>query len=572
MHNSLTPQVSHIVDILIAAVLSRGTSDVPKEPQYCHLIIPVIWAIIEQFGKQRQLSRNEGAPMRFVHVSDLHIGKRVNGMSMVNDQCFILEQIVEIACSKNADALVIAGDIYDKASPSAEAVTVFDGFLTELARRGIRVLATPGNHDSAERIAYAQQLLSNQGVCFPPVFDGTVQHVRLADSHGDVVFWLLPFLKPGDVRRFFPDQEIGDDYAAALRAVLESCEIDPSLRNVIVSHQLVTAAGIAPERADDEIKLGGIDNVDVSVYDKFDYVALGHVHRPQRVGRDTVRYSGSPLKYSFSEARYNKSVVIVDLAEKKPGQNVGECVTFELVPLKPLHDMREVSMTLAELLALGEQERQAGSKLAEDPTPGDSDDAASEANADDDSGNDVGETSAGSEAPDMLNSAEGTGPAYDYLHITLTDEHPQLDAMAKVRELFPNAMTLDYHNAILLAARDQTRSTVDPDQLDTVELFATFYEEQVGHAIDDIQRDMVTRIVALVETAHARGEKPADGGGSGGKARGAKRTDVKSTQRKSAQPAPDEPAPDEPASSQPTQGQFEQSQYTTASSPEGDAQ
>ena len=224
---------------------------------------------------------------KIVQFSDLHIGKRVNGMSMLDDQRYILRQILDIAEKRQVSVLLIAGDVYDKASPSAEAVTVFDAFLADAVAAGLRVLAIPGNHDSAERIAYAQGLLEKQGVCLPPVYAGEVERVELEDEHGPVEFWLLPFLKPGDVRRFFPDEEIGDDYSAALRAVLGACAIDQRKRNVVLSHQLVTACGTAPDRADDEIKLGGMDNVDVSVYDAFDYVALGHVHRPQRVGRDT---------------------------------------------------------------------------------------------------------------------------------------------------------------------------------------------------------------------------------------------------------------------------------------------
>ena len=399
--------------------------------------------------------------MKLLHVSDIHIGKRVCGFSMVDDQCFILRKIIQIAKDEQVDAVLIAGDIYDKASPSAEAVTVLDAFLTELARAGIRVLAVPGNHDSAERIAYAQGLLAGQGVCFPPVFSGEVQKVQLEDEHGPVVFWLLPFLKPGDVRRFFPDAEIGDDYSAALRAVLGTCATDRSVRNVIVSHQLVTAAGHAPDRADDEIRLGGIDNVDVSVYDDFDYVALGHVHRPQRVGRDTVRYAGSPLKYSFSEARYDKSAVLVQLGPKKAGDAPGACASFTLVPLSPLHDMREVRMPLQELLAEGQNAGDA---------------------------------------------------AQDFLHVTLTDEHPQLDAMARIHEVFPNAMTVDYDNMAKAAQLKRVRAAVDPDQLDTVELFARFYEEQMEKPLDDVQHGIVAKVVRTVEQACARG---ADGGEGG---------------------------------------------------------
>ena len=391
--------------------------------------------------------------MKVLHVSDLHIGKRVNGMSMLDDQRYILRQILDIAEKRQVSVLLIAGDVYDKASPSAEAVTVFDAFLTDAVAADLRVLAIPGNHDSAERIAYAQGLLEKQGVCLPPVYAGEVERVELEDEHGPVEFWLLPFLKPGDVRRFFPDEEIGDDHSAALRAVLGACAIDQGKRNVVLSHQLVTAYGTAPDRADDEIKLGGMDNVDVSVYDAFDYVALGHVHRPQRVGRDTVRYSGSPLKYSFSEARYDKSAALIELGEKKPGDDVGECVSFELIPLVPLHDVREVRGTLADVLAMGT----------------------------------------------ALDASQ------DYLHITLSDEHPQLDAMAKIHEVFPNAMMLDYDNVTVLIDRPQTQLTADPDSMDTLDLFSAFYESQVGNPLDNEQRDFARKLIAKVEDSVAKG-------------------------------------------------------------------
>lgn len=391
--------------------------------------------------------------MKVLHVSDLHIGKRVNGMSMLDDQRYILRQILDIAEKRQVSVLLIAGDVYDKASPSAEAVTVFDAFLTDAVAAGLRVLAIPGNHDSAERIAYAQGLLEKQGVCLPPVYAGEVEWVELEDDHGPVEFWLLPFLKPGDVRRFFPDEEIGDDYSAALRVVLGACAIDQGKRNVVLSHQLVTAYGTAPDRADDEIKLGGMDNVDVSVYDAFDYVALGHVHRPQRVGRDTVRYSGSPLKYSFSEACYGKSVALIELGEKKPGDDVGECVSFELIPLVPLHDVREVRGTLADVLAMG---------TAHDASQ-------------------------------------------DYLHITLSDKHPQLDAMAKIHEVFPNATMLDYDNVTVLIDRPQTQLTADPDSMDTLDLFGAFYESQVGNPLDDEQRGFARKLIAKVEDSAAKG-------------------------------------------------------------------
>lgn len=440
--------------------------------------------------------------MKVLHVSDLHIGKRVNGISMLDDQRYILRQILDIAEKRQVSVLLIAGDVYDKASPSAEAVTVFDAFLTDAVAAGLRVLAIPGNHDSAERIAYAQGLLEKQGVCLPPVYAGEVERVELEDEHGPVEFWLLPFLKPGDVRRFFPDEEIGDDYSAALRAVLGACAIDQRKRNVVLSHQLVTACGTAPDRADDEIKLGGMDNVDVSVYDAFDYVALGHVHRPQRVGRDTVRYSGSPLKYSFSEARYGKSVALIELGEKKPGDDVGECVSFELIPLVPLHDVREVRGTLADVLAMGAA---ASGSLA---------DAGVLAGGADGEAGALGEEGEGAALVDGVHGAcneaaplaAARDASQDYLHITLSDEHPQLDAMAKIHEVFPNAMMLDYDNVTVLIDRPQTQQlTAGPDSMDTLDLFSAFYESQVGNPLDDEQCDFAHKLIAKVEDSAAKG-------------------------------------------------------------------
>ena len=441
--------------------------------------------------------------MKVLHVSDLHIGKRVNGMSMLDDQRYILRQILDIAEKHQVSVLLIAGDIYDKASPSAEAVTVFDAFLTDAVAAGLRVLAIPGNHDSAERIAYAQGLLEKQGVCLPPVYEGEVERVELEDEHGSVEFWLLPFLKPGDVRRFFPDEEIGDDYSAALRAVLGACDIDQGKRNVVLSHQMVTAYGTAPDRADDEIKLGGMDNVDVSVYDAFDYVALGHVHRPQRVGRDTVRYSGSPLKYSFSEARYGKSVALVELGEKKLGDDVGECVSLELIPLVPLHDVREVRGTLADVLAMGAA---AGGLLAgAGASAGGVDDGKAADDANDEAALTDGAGDAAAQADDASASAAVRDASQDYLHITLSDEHPQLDAMAKIHEVFPNAMMLDYDNVTVLIDRPQTQLTADPDSMDMLELFGAFYESQVGNPLDDEQQDFARKLIAKVEDSAAKG-------------------------------------------------------------------
>lgn len=397
--------------------------------------------------------------MRLLHVSDLHIGKRAYGVSLLEDQRHILERIVGIARRERVDALLVAGDIYDKVSPSAEAVALFDRFLAGLAAADVKVIAVPGNHDSAERIAYAQGLLEKQGVFFPPVYAGAVEPVELADEHGPVFFWPIPFLKPADVRRFFPDADIGDDYSSALRCVIGACGVDARVRNVAISHQLVTAAGRGPERTEGEVNLGGIDNVDVGAYRDFDYVALGHVHRAQRVGRGTVRYAGSPLKYSFGEARYAKSAVLVSVGRKNPGDAVGSCVSWRLEPLMPLHDMREVRLSLSELLEQGASD--AGSR--------------------------------------------------DYLHVTLTDGHPQLDAMARIRAVYPNTLLLDYDGIMRAARVQRARAAADPAQLGMAELFARFFEEQAGKPLDEVQRGIVEDGVRAV--SDPRGD---DGSREGG--------------------------------------------------------
>lgn len=400
--------------------------------------------------------------MKFLHLADLHIGKQVNGFSMVDDQRFVLERVIRMMAEQEVDALVLAGDLYDKSSPSAEAVSLFDWFLSEVADAGVPCFAIPGNHDSSERIAFAQDILRKQQVYFPPVYEGQVAHFELEDQHGPVVFWLLPFLKPGNVRRFFPDAEIGNDYTAAIREVLGSCEVDPAKRNVLVAHQFVTYSGKAPELSDSEISLGGVDNVDASVFNAFDYVALGHVHRPQRIGRDEVRYAGSLLKYSFSEAKYAKSAVLVELGVKADaGDN---CVSFELLPLPCLHDMREIRGPLEELIAP---------------------ETAQQGNAD------------------------------DYLHVTLTDEHAHIDAMARVRAVYPNVMVLDYDNSRKSWAGSAADSEpVDPDALDPFELFEAFFQEQVGHELDETQRPVMQKAMqhAIEGSENTSSETQAKGG------------------------------------------------------------
>ena len=323
--------------------------------------------------------------MRFFHLSDLHLGKRVNEFPMLEDQEYILSQIMDIIDERQPRAVIIAGDVYDKSAPGADAVRLFDDFLYNLARREVDVFVISGNHDSPERIAFGARLMDRSGVHLSPVYDGRVSPVTLEDEHGPVRFFLLPFLKPANVRRFFPDAQI-ESYTDALRAAVAQMEIDPAERNVLVTHQFVTGAA----RCDSEdLFAGGLDNVDAAAFDGFDYVALGHLHGAQSVGRPTLRYCGTPLKYSFSEKDQLKSVTQIELREKGS-------VEVETVPLVPRRDLRELRGSYEELT--------------------------------------------------LKANYEGTA-VDDYLRIVLTDERDVPDAAARLRSVYPNLMKLDYDNA-----------------------------------------------------------------------------------------------------------------------------
>ncbi len=280
--------------------------------------------------------------MKLIHLSDLHLGKRVNEFSMLEDQRYILGEILKIIDQEQPQGVLIAGDVYDKSVPPTEAVALLDDFLAALAGRAVPVFLISGNHDSPERIAFGGRLMARSGVHLAPVYHGRVEPITLTDAHGPVNLYLLPFLKPTHVRRFFPEREIST-YTDALATAIEAMEVDPTVRNVLVTHQFVTGAA----RCDsEEISVGGSDNVDVSVFDPFDYVALGHIHGPQQVGRKGVRYCGTPLKYSFSEASHKKSVTVVELEEKGN-------LTVRTVPLVPQRDLVELRGTYEELTFRG---------------------------------------------------------------------------------------------------------------------------------------------------------------------------------------------------------------------------
>lgn len=355
--------------------------------------------------------------MKFIHLSDLHLGKRVNEFSMLDDQRHILGEIRRVIDDERPDAVLIAGDIYDRPVPPAEAVGLFDDFLYSLVKRELPVFVISGNHDSPERLSFCSRMIDASGVHFARTFNGNVESFTLTDAYGPVDIFMLPFLKPAAVRRFYPEEEI-DTYTDALRAAIGSMDVDPARRNVLIAHQFVTGAARSES---EELFVGGLDNVDASVFAPFDYVALGHLHGPQNVGSERVRYCGSPLKYSFSEAGQVKSVTVAELGAKG-------ALTVRAVPLVPLHDLRELRGTY--------------------------------------------------EALTDRRNYENTAPD-DYLHITLTDEEDVYDALGKLRVIYPNLMKLDYDNRRTRAAGEIDDGTAGEDR-SPLELFAALFEQQNG--------------------------------------------------------------------------------------------
>lgn len=373
--------------------------------------------------------------MKFIHLSDLHLGKRVYDFNMLEDQKYILNEILKVIDSEAPDAVLIAGDIYDKSVPSTEAVELLDEFLFRLSGRELQVFLISGNHDSAERLAFASRLIAPAGIHIAPVYKGAIEPVVLEDAKGPVNIYLLPFVKPAHVRRFFPDEKI-ESYTDAIRVVVDALEINRAERNILVTHQFITGAA----RSDsEEISVGGTDNVDASVFDGFDYVALGHIHGPQNIGSARIRYCGTPLKYSFSEAKHEKSVTVIEMEEK-------ESLSVRTVPLRPLRDLREIEGTYEELT--------------------------------------------------YRPNYEGTA-IEDYLHITLTDEEDIPDAIGKLRLIYPNLMCLDYNNSRTRAA-GMLSDLEDLEHKSPLVLFGEFYQQQNGRPMSDEQEKFTREIMEKI--------------------------------------------------------------------------
>lgn len=374
--------------------------------------------------------------MKFLHLADLHLGKRVNGFSMLEDQAHILRQILAILDDERPDGVLIAGDVYDKSVPSVEAVELLDGFLTELRTRGVPVLLISGNHDSPERLAFGGRVMDSCGIHISPVYDGALAPVTLQDAFGPVHVWLLPFVKPAHVRRWFPDADI-ESYTDAVAEAVAHMDIDTAARNVLVTHQFVTGG---TRSGSEELSVGGTDNVDSGVFAPFDYVALGHLHGAQHIGRETIRYAGSPLKYSFSEARQHKSVTVVTLGEK------GD-VQVRTAALTPLRELREIRGSYDELTA--------------------------------------------------RSFYEHTTYRSDYLHLILTDEQDVFDAMSRLRTIYPYLMTLDYDNARTRAAGGMS-VPAETERRTPLELFEALYQRQNHRPMSEVQRAYIAQLMEQI--------------------------------------------------------------------------
>lgn len=374
--------------------------------------------------------------MKFLHLADLHLGKRVNGFSMLEDQAHILRQILAILDDERPDGVLIAGDVYDKSVPSVEAVELLDGFLTELRTRGVPVLLISGNHDSPERLAFGGRVMDSCGIHISPVYDGALAPVTLHDEFGPVHVWLLPFVKPAHVRRWFPDADI-ESYTDAVAEAVAHMDIDTATRNVLVTHQFVTGGA---RSGSEELSVGGTDNVDSGVFAPFDYVALGHLHGAQHIGRETIRYAGSPLKYSFSEARQHKSVTVVTLGEK------GD-VQVRTAALTPLRELREIRGSYDELTA--------------------------------------------------RSFYEHTTYRSDYLHLILTGEQDVFDAMSRLRTIYPYLMTLDYDNARTRAAGGMS-VPAETERRTPSELFEALYLRQNHRPMSEVQRAYIAQLMEQI--------------------------------------------------------------------------
>lgn len=374
--------------------------------------------------------------MKIIHLADLHIGKRVNEFSMIDDQKYILNQILKIIDKEKPDAVIIAGDVYDKQVPSIEAVELLDSFISDISKRKTTTFIISGNHDSAERLAFGSSLMAMGKIYISPVYNGKISKYTLKNDFGSANFYLLPFVKPSHVKRFFPDEKI-ESYTDAIKVVVDNLKLDTSEINILIAHQFVTGAS---RTESEEISVGGLDNVDASVFEDFDYVALGHIHRPQKIGTERIRYCGTPLKYSFSEVNDAKSVSIIEINSK-------EDFNLRTIPLIPKRDMRKIRGTYEELIT--------------------------------------------------KTSYENTNTD-DYIHVTLTDEFNVVDAIQKLRVIYKNIMKLEYDNIRTRESRKINLDDMVIENKNPLEIFSEFYKLQNNKEMNDEQKEIIKKIMEEV--------------------------------------------------------------------------
>lgn len=372
--------------------------------------------------------------MKLLHTSDLHIGKRVNEFSMIEEQEYILQQILDIIDDHKPDGIMIAGDVYDRTVPTVEAVRLFDWFLTELNRRDQYIFMVSGNHDSSDRLNFAGRIMEQNKIYISARYEGELDRLVLEDEYGPLNIYMLPFVKPVLVRPYYPEVETYED---AVDRILKNANIDFKQRNILIAHQFIISGQNIPEQSESEAKsVGGLDHIDASVFDGLDYVALGHLHGPQRIGQDTIRYAGSPLKYSFSEVKQKKSVTMVEMREK--GQ-----VSFEKIPLTPIRDMREIRGEIDKLLD-----------------------------------------------PENYSKAN----TMDYIRAILTDEEEIYDAIGKMRSVYPNIMRLELENSKSMWNSESKLTADDIESKTDIELFEEFYINQNNIPMSKGQKDIMLEL------------------------------------------------------------------------------
>lgn len=375
--------------------------------------------------------------MKFMHLADLHLGKRVNEFSMLDDQRYVLKQVLRLIDEEHVDGLLIAGDIYDRQIPSIEAVRLCDEFLTRVSQIHVPVYLICGNHDSIERVSFGARLMAGSGIHMAMEYDGEVNVVTAQDEYGAIDIYMLPFLKPAQVRAVWSEEaEEIKTYQEALSFVLGKMTRDENRRNILLAHQFVAGGDVCDS---EEHAVGGLDQVDPACFDGFDYVALGHLHGAQHAGRDSVRYAGTLLKYSFSEVNHVKSVTIVEMREKGNMEIYTRTVS-------PLHEMREIRGSYAEVTSRANYE-----------------------NTD----------------------------TKDYVRITLTDEEDIFDAVGKLRVIYPNLMKLDYDNT-----RTRQNQTVtisgEEEKKDPLTLAEELFVLQNNKPMSDEQREYMQGMIRKV--------------------------------------------------------------------------